>query len=236
MNRSPLALLLLLAAFIPIGAHAEVELDFEAFGKSLGGWDWKKGKAAQYEMAEDRFRTYRPVVSPTPEGGIFISVRIDHIRGFLASDDHASLEITIDPKGNAGSARSSISLQGRRVTSDLIVGGVQAGKTAANGTPARGVVALGSDLVANLTEKLSRESKVEPGRVTFPSVVQHNFNLLMQAVREKPKAPPTPIQVPYRAPEPVETETAETRGGNAALQINIDQTAAQPVQNITPKP
>ena len=42
---------------------------------------------------------------------------------------------------------------------------------------------MGGDLVANLTEKLSRENLVEAGRVTFPAAIKHNFNKVFQAVQ-----------------------------------------------------
>ncbi len=166
-----------------LGASGDVKVNIEKFGKSLGGWDEKKGKAAGYEMANNKYRTFRPDISPTPDGGLFISVRIDHERGLLASDDHASLEITVDGEGNLQSSRTSVSLQGKRVASDLISGGVRgAGQTVTGQSPAEVVISVGADLVASLTEKMSRETKVESGRVGFPAVVRHNLNLLYQAI------------------------------------------------------
>jgi hypothetical protein len=50
---------------------------------------------------------------------------------------------------------------------------------------------MGGDLVADLTEKLSRENVVEAGRVTFPAAVRHNFNKVFQAVSYT-----TPVQAP----------------------------------------
>ena len=189
-----------------LGSGAEagpVMLDYQAYGQSLGGWEGKKAKVAEYEMAANRYRSHRPDVSPTPDGGLFISVRIDHLRGFFASDDYASLEMTIDVTGRLVSTKSSISIQGKRVTSDLIAGGIRGAGSASTGvSPAESVVALGTDLVANLTEKLSRETKVEPGRVTFPAVVRHNLNLVYQAIHCLPD--PAPV-----AEDPVEEEKPE---------------------------
>ena len=184
----------LAGCFLILGLFAQagpVVLDYQAYGQSLGGWDGKKEKVAEYEMASNRYRSHRPDVSPTPDGGLFISVRIDHLRGFFASDDYASLEMTIDSKGRLVSTKSSISIQGKRVTSDVIAGGIRgAGKASTTVSPAESVVALGTDLVANLTEKLSRETKVEPGRVSFPAVVRHNLNLLYQAIHCLPNPEP----------------------------------------------
>jgi hypothetical protein len=163
-------------------------------------------------MANNRYRTFRPDITPTPDGGLFISVRIDHVRGFFASDDHASLEMTVDNTGKVVSTRSSISIQGKRITSDLISGSMRGAGQAASRTSAAGsVAALGTDLMASLTEKLSRETKVEPGRVGFPSVVQHNFNLLYQAIQEKKKPEPVPqpevVVAPFEETAPPEEPT-----------------------------
>lgn len=196
-----------LLAWAPCALAGPVVVDEQAYGQSLGGWDGKKERMAEYEMAGNRYRSYRPDVTPTPDGGAFISVRIDHVRGFFASDDHASLEMTIDGEGRLVSTKSSISIQGKRVTSDLIAGGIRGAGKASAISPTQSVVSLGTDLVANLTEKLSRETKVEPGRVVFPAVVRHNLNLLYQAVHKLPDPP---------APQPTVEEVLEETPAAAA--------------------
>jgi biotin carboxyl carrier protein len=44
-------------------------------------------------------------------------------------------------------------------------------------------------LVADLTAKMLQEKIVEPGRVSYPAVLRHNYNLLFQAIRTAPAAP-----------------------------------------------
>ena len=166
-------------------ASADVSVDDEIFGNSLGGWDAKSGKAADYPLSGAEYRTFRPEVTPTPDGGIFISLRIDHVRGWLSSNDHAMLEITVDSRARIVSAQSSIAIQGRSVTSDLIRGGNDAGKQVAGMDHA---VKIGTDLVADVSSKMLRENLVEAGRVSFPAVLRHNYNLLYQAIRSSPKA------------------------------------------------
>jgi hypothetical protein len=161
-------------------AFAVVTLDDAAFGKTLGGWKKIKGSAAEYPLSGSDYRTYKPEISPTPDGGIFISIRIDHIRGWLASDDHAILEITVDAKGAIVSAQSTIAIQGQSIKSDVIVGTAAAGREILS--PER-AVQIGTDLVANLSAKLLRENIVEAGRVSLPAVLRHNYNRLFQAVR-----------------------------------------------------
>lgn len=178
-------------------ASAEVKVDEEAFGKSLGGWKKRDNQAAEYPLSGTTYRTYKPEVTPTPDGGIFISVRIDHVRGWLSSDDHAILEITVNAKGVIASAQSNIALQGRSISSEVILGTNEAGKQAgAVGTDR--AVQIGTDLVADLSAKLLREKLVEAGRVSFPSVLRHNYNLLFQAIRldGEPVLPPPPVATP----------------------------------------
>lgn len=168
------ALLSSLAASI-----AGVGVDINDFAKNLGGWK-KKDTYVDYALSGASYRSYKPETSPTPDGGLFISVRIDHLRGWLASNDHATLEITVNSKGVIESAQSTIAIQGQSIASDVIVGSNEAGKEIIN--PNR-TVQIGTDLVSNLTAKLLLENIVEAGRVSFPAVIRHNYNHLFQSIR-----------------------------------------------------
>jgi hypothetical protein len=178
-----------------------VEIDVDAFGKNLGGWVKRGNKAAEYPLSGSVYRTYKPEISPTPDGGLFVSVRIDHVRGWLASDDHAILEITVDAKGNIVCAQSNIAIQGRSISSDMILGGTDAGNKLVGTDRA---VQIGTELVANLSAKLLREKIVEAGRVSFPSALRHNYNMLFQAVMvaQPPVAVPAPVVDATPAPPP----------------------------------
>lgn len=202
LMKRPLLLITLLGTLTT--ARAEVVVDVETFGQSLGGWMARKGKAAEYEISEAGYRTYQPEVSPSPDGGIFISVRIDHRRGFFASDDHASLELSFAANGDLVSAQSSLALQGRTISSELIKGGASASTSVAAPQIER-AVKVGTDLVADLSSKLLREKIVEPGRVSFPAAIRHNYNLLYKAVKyqekkEEPKTPEATASKPADAP------------------------------------
>ena len=159
---------------------ADPKIQVDHLGKSMGGWADKGGKAAKFEVSGSRYRSWKPEISPTPVGGIFVSIRIDHLRGLLASDDHASLEVTFDKDGNVVSARSSIALQGKRVTSDLIEG---TGRLGARLVGMDLAAKVGTEMVSNLSSKILREKIREPGRVSFPAVLQHQYNLLCLALK-----------------------------------------------------
>lgn len=177
------------------GVLADVKIDESAFGKSLGGWAKRSKQAAEYPLSGSVYRTYKPEISPTPDGGLFVSIRIDHVRGWLSSDDHAILEITVNSKGGIASAQSNIAIQGRSITSDVILGTARAG---AQLGVADHAVQVGTELIADLSAKLLREKIVEAGRVSFPAAIRHNYNLLFQSIRysDAPKESPAPPAVP----------------------------------------
>lgn len=162
-------------------AGAEVTLDDDALGTSLGGWSKRDKKASEYMFSGSKYCTYKPDVTTTPDGGIFVSLRVDHLRGVFSSDDHAVLELTISSKGTVMSAQSSLALQGLSISSDVIRTGAKVG----DAVPVVGGAAkVGGDLMADLSSKLLREKIVEAGRVSYPSVLRHNYNLLCAAIRK----------------------------------------------------
>ncbi|MFM2198255.1 MAG: hypothetical protein RLZZ505_1687 [Verrucomicrobiota bacterium] len=199
-----LVVLLVLTAQVCAG----VSVDEEKLGKSLGGWKERDGKAAEYPLSGANYRTYRPEVTPTPDGGIFISIRIDHVRGWLSSDDHAMLEITVDKEGRVVSAQSSIAIQGRSVTSDVIRGGTEAGQKLAGVDRA---VQIGTDLIADVSEKMLREKIVEAGRVSFPSALRHNYNLLFQSIKTEEVVETPVIEQPVGEEKREDTEAPKAK-------------------------
>jgi hypothetical protein len=214
MNLRPIALLLLIAST----ARAGVEVDMEALGKSLGGWNKEKGKAAEYKFSESEYRSYKPEISRSPDGGIFISMRVDHVRGMFSSDDHASLEMSFSPDGALLSAQAYISIQERRISSDMFRSGSRSAAGAAGqvvgGTGAQ-AAKVGGEVFASLAGKILRENVTEPGRVAFPAALRHNYNLLypcVHVVKDPPKALPVEetAAAGTTAPvKPAETEPAK---------------------------
>ncbi|MBN8459795.1 MAG: hypothetical protein J0M04_18345 [Verrucomicrobia bacterium] len=212
-------------------APAQVRVDADAFGGKLGGWTKRDKKAAEYVLSGTTYRTYKPEISPTPDGGLFVSLRIDHVRGWLSSDDHAVLEVTVSAKGEIESAQSTIALQGRSVTSDLIRSGTDAGQKMVGVDRA---VQIGTDLVADVSAKLLREKLVEPGRVSYPAALRHNYNLLFQAVRVDPPTPPAPA-APV-APAPGGDQPAPATPPNPEPPAPAPETPSGPLVPAKPAP
>ena len=161
-------------------AFATPSLDIEEFGESLGGWEARDGKAVDYSHSEIAYRSYKPVVTGTPGGGIYISLRVDYLRGSFSKNDHALLQVTLGPGGELVSLESSIHSQGKSVNSDVIL---TTGESAAKMLAKDPILNAGLKLMKDLTGKMSGKSSSEPGRVLYPAVIMHNFNKLMAAVR-----------------------------------------------------
>ena len=221
----------LVALSLVSSLHAGVGLDIEAFGKSLGGWAAKNKTACDYDLSGSGYRTYKPEITPTPDGGVFASIRIDHLRGWLSSDDHAVLEVTIGKDGSIVSAQSNLALQGHTIASDVIrTGGTVAGATPVVG----GAMKVGADLTADLSAKILREKIVEPGRVNFPAAVRHNYNLLFQAIRTDglpvaaAPAAPAALAAPQAAPPPPAAAPAAPQPAPAPATPAAPAAAPQP--------
>jgi hypothetical protein len=204
---------------VPLVATAAPRLDVDFFGDGLGGWNAKKATAAEYKITGVDYRTWKPHVTPTADGGLFVSLRIDHLRGLLASDDHASLELSFDKEGEILSARSTIALQGRKITSDLVRGSAELGIQT---TAADRMVKMGTDLVADLTAKLLREKVNEAGRVGFPAALQHNYHLVCLAVSEDVDRRAVVVRPasPGEAGEAAPANTGESSPGSSTAEEN----------------
>ena len=127
-------------------------------------------------MSGSNYRTWKPSASATSEGGLFISTKIDHIRG-LAKDDHNQLEMTYGSTGKITSIRSVMQIQGK-VTLDT--GLISAAASAAG--PQYGEIAeLGAEIFNSLYNGIQAMNE-HGGRENFPAVVQHNINWIGDSV------------------------------------------------------
>lgn len=143
--------------------------DLNCLGGKLGGWDDKDGTAAKYKSADSNYRTYKPTVSNTPAGGLFISTKIDHIRG-MAADDHNQLEMEFDQNGQIATARSVMTIQGNpQFDTGLIklAGALHSDQTGQ-------IAEVAAKLLNSLTTFIANISEVG-GRANFPAVVRHNI-------------------------------------------------------------
>lgn len=169
-------------------------LDQLRMGEELGGWDDQSGRAAQYQDAGSDYRTYKPSVSNTPEGGLLVSTKIDHIRGGdwvgLGQDDHCLLTVKFDSEGEIVDASATMKFADiPRFDPVLVEKAVVAAGQAKYAAAAKVAAEVANSLakfITNITD--------HGGRLNFPAVVQRNINIMWKCVAEDP-AKLTPYEI-----------------------------------------
>jgi hypothetical protein len=151
--------------------------DVDALGRKLGGWTKKGGEAAEYKRhGNHNYRTYKPDVSYRQDGSILVSTKVDHIRG-KAKDDYSVIRMTFDRTGKLASVKTDVKIRGKAdFSSDVIKG------AALTGDPHAAAGAAGVAIVESLYNKASNAFE-NGGRAIFPSVIEHNINLISTSVR-----------------------------------------------------
>lgn len=170
-----------------------LQFDMAKLGQFLTKWDKKGSSAAEYMSAGSHYRTYKPTVSPTPQGGLFLSTKLDHIRG-MAADDHAQVEMEFAANGEIVSSRATMTIQGHpTLDTGLIAGAAAVGGTVAGGGPASGAAAQGiGELAAKIVNSLSKfisDISETGGRANFPAVIRMNMNFICESLILPPPKP-----------------------------------------------
>ena len=190
----------LLTLALTLGTSHAIDLDTEGLGEKLGGWDPKR-KTASYEIADAGYKTYKPTVTPTVDGGIFVTTKICQTRG--ARDGICHLEMTFDKSGNVISAQAKIKIGSR--TYDTKV--VELDRNARDEAEAAGrkipnpTAQIATDLFSRLDEEIlkwqtertaaAQERKDLIGRLSgnagdgnanLSGAIRHNFNLIADRV------------------------------------------------------
>lgn len=146
-----------------------------ADGLNGGGWNKKRGTATEYRSADSNYRTYKPTVSPTPDGGLFVSTKINHIRGGFwfvgAGDDRCILEMTFDANAKLSSTKAVVRMGNKKFDTDIIT-------SATRDQRAR----VAAKVFNKLANQISRWTN-DGGRENFPAVVKHNINVIASAVK-----------------------------------------------------
>lgn len=106
------AILLFLALAVPALAFDEA-----AFGASLNGWI--RDGSAHYALDGHRYRTTRPVVTASEDGGETVDVGVFH-RANSWAEVSCNLEVAFAPGGRAQSFRITGNPRGRKLDTGMI--------------------------------------------------------------------------------------------------------------------
>jgi hypothetical protein len=151
-------------------------LNLARLGSELSGWSDKDGTAAEYDSGGSNYRTYQPTVSMTPAGGLFISTKIDHIRG-AAQDDHNQLEMEFDRDGHIVSTRSVMTIQG---TPQFDTGLIKAAADLYDDKAGK-IAEVSAKILNSLMSFISGLNE-HGGRANFPAVVQYNLHRIADCI------------------------------------------------------
>ena len=181
---------------LSISAASAIELNTEALGNKLGGWHAKR-KTASYAIADTNYQTYKPNVTPTVDGGIFVSTKITQTRGGRYGVCH--LEMIFDKAGSVIAAQAKIKIGSRTYDTKI----VELDRNARDEAEAAGrkisnpTAKIATDLFSRLDEEIlkwqkertdaAKERKDLIGRLSgnagdgnanLSAAVRHNFNLI----------------------------------------------------------
>lgn len=189
---------------VPAAALA-LHFDSDGFAERLGGWEDKKQTRIKYAWSGSHFRTYRPVITRTPEGGAFVTAQIHKVG---VSTDVCVLEMTFDRNGGVVAAQAKIRM-GRRAYDTTLVKPAPVIAPAEPDPQAPPVAPLSEQIATELFKKLDAEvakwnetltgqktrkdligrltqnsRQTENIRVNFSGAVRHNFNLIALHMRD----------------------------------------------------
>lgn len=160
---------------------ANVTFDEAGLAEKMSGhgWNKKKNTAVEYKSADSNYRTYKPQVSTTPAGGLLVSTKLDHIRGW-GGDDHCLLQLTFDGNGKVVSSQATIEMGDKSFDTKIIM----AAASLTGDAPTIATSAVASEIYNRLKDQISKWNE-HGGRANFPAVIQHNFNNIATSVSVK---------------------------------------------------
>ena len=190
----------ILTLALSVSTANAVDLDSEALGAKLGGWD-EKTKTASYVIADTTYKTYRPTVTPTVDGGIFVTTKIRQHRCPRKATCH--LEMTFNRQGEVISAQVKIKIGKRTHDTKLI----ELDRNALDEAKAAGIkianptAQIATNLFASLDEEILKWQKERTelakerrdligrlsgtagdGNTNLSGAVRHNFNLIADSI------------------------------------------------------
>ncbi len=178
--KSTIILAIVALLFSAIDSSA-ASLNRRRLGEQLGGWDDRSGRAARFRSQDSNYRLYKPDSTRQPDGGLFVSANLDHIRG-MGGDDHAHLQLWFDAAGVLKKSRVKITMGDHSFDTRIIT---QTGNAslAAGGDPRIAAIAnISASVLSKLSRQVSRWNE-HGGRANFPSVIEHSLNRIAKNVQ-----------------------------------------------------
>ncbi len=191
-------LLLSALAIASLGTASAAQLDFAKFGQSLAGWD-ATGQSCNYLFNDGTYRTLRPNVTATRNGGLFVSVVVEFDpRGGV--DATGWLEFTFNSNNQLIAAQAKVRMIGKFVDTGAVRATEEAVGVGENaGTKLQNSDQVMIDLFNRLDQKMvdvrqaieekrdnSVVSRMKYGkfkRLNMSAALRHNANAVLRSVR-----------------------------------------------------
>ncbi len=177
-------------------------VNVDGLGQSLNGWN--KKRMAVYSIDNQTYRTHVPTVTENLDGGIFVSMRVEHVSA-VRPDATGYIELTITPSGYVGAAQIRLTMNGekyntgqilREAEPNIVEGGIGSADWRTTHTK------LVLDLFAKLDAEFTGEDKEGEGEAPstgrrdlwgrlngsrlaesdVSAALRHNLNLLIQNI------------------------------------------------------
>ncbi|WP_411845498.1 hypothetical protein AAFN60_17735 [Roseibacillus persicicus] len=174
-------------------------IDVEGLGHNLNGW--QKNRTATYTIDSQTYRTHVPTVTQNLDGGIFVSMRVEHISAVRA-DAIGYIELTFTPSGYVGASQIRLTMNGKEYDTgqvlreeERVVTEAEVGSMDWRTTHMKMVLNLFSKLDAEFAKAEGKEEKSKGdlwGRFKgsklsesdVSAALRHNLNLLLANVGE----------------------------------------------------
>jgi hypothetical protein len=155
-------------------------------------WNDKDGNAYKFKdtAIDANYRLWKPDVTDTAQGGVFINTKMDHIRG-AASDDHAVMTMTYNQYGELESGDVAVQIAGQNEVAGAlgdVLSGLPTLPPKAEAAKAAAVaLARAVQAVLSAIEQLTDDG----GRLGFPSVVERIQTQISKLASDTAPNPPS---------------------------------------------
>lgn len=149
-------------------------------------WNDKEGRAARYNVDNSNYRLWKPTISELAGGGLFVTMKMDHIRG-SAKDDYATVTMTFNKLRQVTDLTFKITIANDQtytktlddianVSKTVVKSSTKNPKALAAAEASAAVIKLAGSIYGNAVGPWADRG----GRQNFPNVIRHQANEIIK--------------------------------------------------------
>lgn len=191
-------------SIILLGSAQATTIDIREVGSKLNAKGWSKKSTATYTIDHVAYRTYKPVLTKSPDGSVFASMRVDALP-YGRSKTVCYLQMTVSRAGYVVGIQGKVRFNGVTYDSGLVSRPAltprpaEGEKPAQNLTPWNGPISqMTSEMFSRLDTKIqeadknnkdkgrdlwARLSGTNASRINIAAAMRHNLNILAGSIR-----------------------------------------------------